>query len=198
MAVLLSTLLSLVGTSCLHRPPNLKLTTPTPIAVAYVVDRRDQPGGEVAQELIDKVNAALVSRNLQPQQIPAEVYGPTFLSMRSSPQRLAFIANQAGNAPLVLLVEIKPIFYDFLNGRFKWSVYFRLTLSKREDLSSAATDETEEPVFLLLDHEKEREAQQAAATAVGERVEKFIDSFLGGRPDFPSEPIASNEVGAAK
>src|SRR5207237_343193 len=75
---------------------------------------------------------------------------------------------RAGDAPYALLIETKVAFYELLQGRYRWVVYGKVSLARREDLPGAAAADVEAPVFLLYDHEKEAEALRAAAPTLAQ------------------------------
>ena len=188
-----SLLLVLAG-GCLHRPPPIRLVRSTPVAIALFVDRdptSTQSADEsLPDELIAKLGDSLEQRNLVPTAIPAEAQA-ALQATRDSKQRLQKLAELKGiESPLLLLVETKAVFYELLSGRYKWIVYARLTLAKRGDLAAATPLETDVPVFLLYDHEREVEALRAASGVLAERAGSLVDAFLRGRPELLA-PTAS-------
>lgn len=178
-------LLALAG--CIHATPQARLERETPLALAAYVDRADQPAAmELPAEVQDALKQDLGSRNLVVQPAAAAT------KVRTSSQRLAELAKASRGAPLVMLVETKVVFFDFMEGRFKWTVYTRLTMARPDALGEAVARDFEVPVFLRFDHQKEREALIEAAPSIAEHAGKLADEFLGAQ-SVPSVPGAESK-----
>jgi hypothetical protein len=177
--VLILVVLALAG--CVHQAPPQRLPQAAPVSAALVVDSRDGAGiEEMPQEVQQRVAGELSSRNLEPRALDAAA---TLGATRNTQQRLALLAR-SGDAPYLLLLETRVVYYDLLQGRFRWVVYGRATVARRDDLQGAASSDFEVPVFLSYQHEKEPEALRAAAGALADRTGALLDNFLGapGRP----------------
>ena len=165
-----------LAAGCIHRVPEAHLAEPTPCAMAYDVDTADK--GDVMpmpDEVVTEIRQALGSRNVQAQS-PLDSHGA---KLRTTQKRLAELAKNAGSAPLIMLVEAKVVFFDMMEGRFKWIVYTKLTMAHPGALGEAITREFDVPVFLRFDHQRERDALIEASPAIGERAGKLADEFLG-------------------
>jgi hypothetical protein len=174
--VLIFLVLALGGWGCIHGTAPQRLATPAPIAAALLVDRPD--GAEpVPADVHDRLALELEKRNLDARLVEPAALGNT----RNTRQRLAQLARES-DAPWLLLLETRVAYYDLLQGRFRWIVYARATLARREDPASASEAEFEVPVFLAYDHEKEPEALREAARVLAERTAALIDNVLAGRP----------------
>lgn len=174
--------IALLAGACVHKAPPQRLAQMAPVTTALVVDRRDGGGIDaMPQEVDDRVARELSSRNLEERPLDAaSALGGT----RNTQQRLALLAK-AGDAPYVLLLETRVAYYDVLQGRFRWVVYGRATIARKDDLPGAATSEFELPVFLLYEHEKEPEALKAAAGALADRTGALLDNFLAAPAPAP-------------
>lgn len=177
-------------TGCLHRPVAVRLAKSTPIEVAVLVDRVQawtKSAEEVSgDEVFASLNEALEERNLAPRPASPELQ-VALQAARESKQRLQrFGENKQGDARLLLLMELKVVYYELLSGRYKWTVFAKLTIARRDDLAAASSVDVDVPVFLLYDHEREAEALRAATPALAERASALIDSYLRGRPDLLS------------
>ena len=177
--VLRSPCLALFLAACIHKAPAQRLPQAAPLAAALVADRRDGAGvEELPAEVQDRVFQEVSAHNLEPRAVDGAA---TLGTARNTQQRLALLAR-GGDAPYLLLLEARVAYYDTLQGRFRWVVYARATVARRDDLLSAAASEFEVPVFLLYEHDREPEALKAAAAALAERTGALLDSFLAAAP----------------
>lgn len=185
-------LLAALLAGCIHRAPQAHLPEPAPIAVVYLADRSGEPLPEpVPVEVETRVVDALRLRNLQ----PTTVTRLANLTARTTSQRLADLVQEARGAPYVMLVECKVVYFDRIEGRFKWTVYVKLSFARTDAPTQVATREFDVPVFLRFEHEREREALVSAAAQVGERAGRLADEFLagqGGSQTAPSAPAPSD------
>ncbi len=183
-------ILSLALVACIHRPSPLRLAQPTPAAFAVVIDRdtevlKSRLSG-APEELAGRLEAALEERNVTLRALP-DARREALEASRETVQRLRALDADAGEARILLLAETKVVFYELLQGRYKWTVYAKFTVARKGDLATATSVEVNLPVFLLYDHEREPEAMRAAAPGLAERAAALVDGFLRGRPEFPAE-----------
>lgn len=165
------------GAGCIHRVPVAHLAAPTRAAIASYVDQSDSRTLlPVPEEVEGALRDQLALRNVQLAPVSAA-------AGKTSAQRLAALVAAAGGSPLVMLVECKVVYFDQMQGRFKWTVFAKLTLARPDDLSNAATREFDVPVFLRFDREREHEALVEAAPAIAERAGQLADEYLAGRSD---------------
>ncbi|MBS2024111.1 MAG: glycosyl hydrolase [Deltaproteobacteria bacterium] len=99
---------------------------------------------------------------------------------KTSAQRIAKLSTLAPEAQLLLLIELKAVYFDELQGQFRWVVYGKLTAQKRGDEKSQSNTTLEEPVFLLTHVDREVEALQAASDAIARRAANLLDGVLSG------------------
>lgn len=176
----------LVG--CIHAAPQAKLDKEAPVAVAYYVDKADQPAAmEMPPEVQQALASELGARNLVVKSAPAGS------RVRTSAQRLSTLARSANGAPFVMLVETKVLFFDFMEGRFKWTVYAKVTMARPDALGDAIVREFDVPVFLRFDYQKEREALLDASSSIADHAGKLADEFLGAQ-SVPSVPGAESKT----
>lgn len=176
--LLLTLLLAACGPK---RPPPAAAANPTPAAVAGVVDRADERAVDpLPKELVARLDAVLQERNLPPHAIADAAVTQAFAGRRTTPQRLAWLAERADGAPLLLLVETEVAFYSQLEGRYRWTVEVHLTIASTSDPGASVTRSFEVPVFLQFHHEREPEALDAAAPVIERRLASLVDAWLGG------------------
>jgi hypothetical protein len=165
---------------CLPRLPVRRLDAPAQVAVAYVADAERGVGvASVPEGLKAKVVEALAKRNLVSSEVPFEKLSADFESARDSKLRYQKVAAAAGGAPFVLLVETKASFFSQISGRYRWTVYARLSAGKAG--GDSVVDEFNLPAMLDFDHEHEAEALAMAAPVIAERAGAVFDSFLAAR-----------------
>src|SRR5205814_1245435 len=104
------------------KAPPQRLAEAARVATALLVDGAEG-AATVPDEVTRRVAQELSARNLEPLETPAA--GTT----RNTQQRLALLAR-AGEAPYVLLVETRVVYYDALQGRYRWVVYARATVAR--------------------------------------------------------------------
>lgn len=177
--VLRAALLALVLSGCVTGQPARRAPSPTPIAVAFVLDREETTLVEgVPANVEERAKASLSLRNLVPQSIASTVWGKPFESQRRSTHRLTRLAADTAGPDLLLLVETKASFYSLLNGRYRWTVHVHATLARRGALEDAISDDFDFPAFLDFDHLKETAALNAVAPTIADRIGQLADAFL--------------------
>jgi glycosidase len=163
---------------CVQRAPPTKVLNRAAVAIAYV---RDAEHGEsvfdVPAGLEARVQEALEARNLEGRKIPFEKLQGAFASSRESSRRLA-AALAASDAPIVLVVETKVVFYSQLSGRYRWMVYAKIAAATREHPGAPSAAEFDQPTFVEYDHEREPEVLGVAAPSLAERVGRVVDALL--------------------
>ncbi len=166
---------------CIPRIPVQKLPTPTPIAVAYVVDPSFAGLPTTAPDKLKAaVTAALGERNLQPVELPLEVVKGGKLT----DTRMAAMREANADAPYLLLVELRVQFFSQLDGRYRWEVGTTLTAERRG--GTQVKDPFEVPIVLLYDHEKHDAAMSMAAPDVANRLGVLLDGLLSSTPTVTS------------
>jgi hypothetical protein len=175
--VLIFALFALLA-GCIHEaPPPARLAQAAPVASVLLVDR-EEGADALPSDVQERIEQELSQRNLEARVLDAGALGGT----RNTQQRLAQLAHAPGNAPWLLLLETRVVYYDLLQGRFRWIVYGRATVARHDDLATAASAEFEVPVFLSFEHEREPEALRAAARVMADRTGALLDNVLAGRP----------------
>ncbi|MGI5862227.1 MAG: alpha-amylase family glycosyl hydrolase [Myxococcales bacterium] len=166
------------GAGCVKRAPVVRLPQKTPVAVAFVLDYEQQGElAEVPDSLKRRVNEALRARNLEPFELPFDSYSKLFVPVRDTQRRLARLKN--GEAPLTLLVETKSVFFSQLNGRYRWMVYTRLSIAKKDGSTEPMTVSMDQSAFVDFEHQREAAAVEAVSGEIANRVGALLDDFLG-------------------
>jgi len=163
-------LLLLVG--CLKQPAAVQATTPEAVAVGAVLTSVDDGATAAFSEAaMSRVSAVIQARNLSVRPVPPE----HLQAQPAGPYRLAALLQDAGDAPLRLLIEADARFFSQMNGQYRWTVELTLTLSPSREGATAQIDHVEVPVFLQYDHEGEPEALMAALPVLERRLGTLLD-----------------------
>jgi hypothetical protein len=179
--LLVSFVLGLLLCGCLARRPPVQAAHPATVAVAACMGVLTDPAVQpVPAEIDAAVLGLLAARNLRAQPLAPAAFLEPFAARRTTPHRLALVAEQAGGAELILLVETTVAFYSEMNGRYRWTVEVDATVSPRDDLSQAFSAHFQVPVFLEHYREREPEALRTAAPLVERRLGALLDAWLGG------------------
>jgi glycosidase len=184
---------------CLKPAEVLRLERPTPVALAVVVDDVHQrEAGPAPEALWARLAGALLERNLVARRASAEALAD-FGRVRDTAGRLARLGALDPEAEAVLLVETQAVFYSQLAGRYRWTVYARLTLADRAAPQAALSERRELPVVLDFAHQRESEALEAAAESLARRVAALADDYVGGRltPGRAVPPATSRAAGSS-
>jgi glycosidase len=180
--------------------PVAQAVEPTRVAIALVRDEVHTRESDRAPEaLLDAIVADLARRNLDAVAVGEGGWLEAVSAVRSTPGRLAALAEHAGGAPLVLLVETRATFYSQLSGRYRWTVDARLTLAPTADLGRAAGADVQAPAFLFYDHQREDEAIADVAGRVARQAGAMVDDALvAGWPGVPDAGTPTGATAAAR
>ena len=167
--------------SCVPKTAPVRAKNTISVSAAFVNDRDEGQGLVPLPEMaIASSIAALGERNLRAKIVGRETVEVAFRAKRTTPLRLAVLANQNDDAELLLLVETRTRFYSQLNGRYRWTVDAKISLAKRDARDEAATSEVDIPVFLDFDHQREPEALVAAGPRIADEVARLADEMITG------------------
>ena len=151
------------------------------VAVAVVFDEDEgYATGRAPASLTERVADALGDRNLQTKLVDPTQLTEPFAKKRTTGHRLAYLDERVGDVDLVLLLETKAVYYSHLNGRYRWTVHVRATLSAPGNREQMAERELEYAAFLDFDHERGTEALDAVSARIANAVGRLADDFLEG------------------
>jgi len=125
---------------------------------------------------------ALIDRNMEPVFIGSETL--VSLAAASEEARFDLLSKMPGDEAQVMMVEARPQFFAPLDGRYRWTVSLRLWIKAtgpKADAAAALVRDSSLPIFLRYDHERAREALDAAASDTGRFVGKALDAYLASR-----------------
>lgn len=180
---------------CLGHAEVMRLSSPTPVVVAYVQDdARQRASGPMPAPVVARLDAALAERNLTVRHVGDEAFDPRLSAIRSTKARLSALAAEAQGAPYVVLVEATPLFYSQMNGRYRWSVESRITVAPTADLGLFVDRSLDLPAFLQFDHQRGPAALESVASLLAERMGGLVDDFLAARRD--AAPVATTASAA--
>ncbi len=193
LGVALTALVMLASGACMKSPPAHRLTKPTAIAVAFVHDKGAELGA-VPAGFVEAIDQALGERNLVASNIDLSSMAPELARKRASKDRLASVARNAGAAELLLLVEMRAAYYSQINGRYRWTVYIKLSLATLGALDDATIVSFDLPVMLSFDHQRDQEALAYAAAPVARKLGQELDDFLAGL-NLETQPVSASSSG---
>tara|TARA_R110002073_G_scaffold336372_1_gene532641 strand:- start:69919 stop:72168 length:2250 start_codon:yes stop_codon:yes gene_type:complete len=176
---LMPLVLALLSVGCLKAKPTQRLQKETPIAVAIVHDKGSALGA-VPGALQSRVQEILAERNLLQVAIAQASFESEFLKKRATRDRFESVAQLSGNAQITLLVETRAQYYSQLNGRYRWTVYVKLSLAKAGAVIPDSETSFTVPVLLSYDHQREKEALAYAANTIANKLGKEVDTFIAG------------------
>ena len=174
---------------CLKASPTQRLQNETPISVALVHDLGNTVV-PVPSELEMKIRKALVARNLAVHTIDQESFETDFARKRASRDRYQSMTSLSQGAQLSLLLETRAQYFSQLNGRFRWTVYVKLSIGKAGEAGPASTTNFTVPVMLMYDHQRESDALTYAASTIASKTGKEIDDFVAGL-DLATQSVTS-------
>lgn len=187
MAVLACVAAAVLTSGCLTKIPPQRLATRAPIAVAFAVDDLET----VPEGFRSKIFEVLESRNLEAKEIPSSVVN----AQRLTTERWKAASAAAGDAPFVLLLEVRAQFFTQIQGRFRWTVTVKFSAGRTGD--PPTQDQSDFPAVMLFEHERHADAMDAAADFVASRLKPLIDGILvgvGGTVDAGATAMAPGDT----
>lgn len=185
-----------------HAAPPVRLAERTPVAVAFVLDadEREGPGiQDVPEDVKRWVAKELDARNLEVRPVPFEKYADFFRRARESRSRYQHVASLAGDAPLVLLVEARAVFFAQISGHYRWDVYTQLTAGRTASGGPEPLSARQElDAILPTDYPRESGAVALVADDIAKQAGSLFDSFLATvpAPSAAPQPAAAGQGGA--
>ncbi len=155
---------------CLNKVPPQRLEKRAPIAVAFAVDNLEGAPEPFKQRLFE----VLDKRNLEAREVPSSVVS----AQRLTAQRFEALKAAAGDAPFLLLVEVRAQFFTQMEGRFRWTVAVKFSAARAGD--PATSDAADFPAVLLFEHQKHVEAINEVSELVASRLAPLVDGLLVG------------------
>ncbi|MFL5321227.1 MAG: alpha-amylase family glycosyl hydrolase [Myxococcaceae bacterium] len=166
----------LLATGCVKHPAPTRLAEPSKIAIAYVVDGASGVA-DAPESVKQEVEAGLQSRNLVPARIPFEGFEAAFSASADSAKRFTFAEGLAGDAPLLLLVELRAEFFSQLQGQYRWQVYGKFS-SEKSTAAQPVTETFDVPAMMLFDHQRTPEVLMSKSPAIAEQAGFVVDQVI--------------------
>jgi hypothetical protein len=175
----LAPLLTLAG--CLHRTPLARFDQPTPLAVTWVLERREGAQlTELPAELDAALHRELERRNLTPEPVSGEARAP-LAKTHFGRGRVELLTRALGPHHVVLLVELKATFFGQFDGGYKWTVDAQISVVDTDAPADATVETASVPAFLERESQGQLEALQSVADALAEKAGAAIDDHFAGR-----------------
>ena len=180
-------LFSVMAASCLQSKPALRLDQPTPVALVLVRDDvHEKIAHAVPDSMVERLKSELSERNLVPRLLQTEGFAERFSTLRDSRRRLQHLASKTDG--LLVLIETQPVFYSQLSGRYRWTVYVKISISEAGNKNGPMVQIFDLPAVLTYDHEREAEALQAVSSSVASKLGQVMDAYLEGRSAPSADP----------
>lgn len=173
-------LVSVAWLACVPRVPVQRVPTRVAAPVGLVFETSAQSGpAAIPPGVVEALGRELDERNVT---VAAVTEG--LASRQLSDSRFAALKAGAADAPIWVLIEMRPQFFSQLDGRYRWEVGTRITVERRD--GRRAADSFTVPVVLMFEHERGAEALAAAAADIAGQVGRQLDAVLfDERPSGP-------------
>ena len=143
---------------------------------AVVLDANGQSLEAAENALVQAITEQLSLRNLGA--VPVSASSAELDPIPLSRHRLIWLANQPGEAELVLLLDARADFFAQMIGRYRWLVRAELVLADPTNLDQAITRQLEVPVFLQYHHLREADALEAATPTLMREFGTMLDAWI--------------------
>jgi len=174
-------LIALAVAACAPKTPPVKAPAPMDVAVVSLVAPASGDAVLPAPDALSRrVAAQLSARDLSARPLAPEAFAAELGARRGSARRLTWLVEQAGGAPVVLLIETAAFPYSQIEGRNRWAVNVTITVARADSPEDVAVAELTVPVILQFLHEREARAVEEAATVIERRLARLLDEFLAG------------------
>jgi hypothetical protein len=159
-------------------PKQVDLVRPAePMGIVTAISASAEEGPfVVAPAFAQAISATLVAHNLPPQPISAEAIARP----STTAHRLSWMTAQAGQAPLLCLVEAEVAYHTELAGRYRWTVDLSISLAPAGHPNEALIERFEVPVFLQYRHEGPAAALDASSPVVAARLSELLNRWVSG------------------
>ena len=190
-AIPLSLLILLGISACIQPTRPLRMSEQKSISLTMLMESdQDAAVQPLPAPLPEAIEQELEAHNLQVITLTQDKLAD-FATLRDTQRRIE--ASATGDAPFVLLIESRAKFFSQLNGRYKWQVYYKLTLAEKGELHRALRRDFEFSAILRFDHQKEKEAVAASKDTLTKELRNLLNRFLAGRGAEPPPPEVSEE-----
>ncbi len=160
-----------------------RLGQPTDAAWVGLLAPLDAEGLRPLPESLDtRLVAALATRNLTARAIDPAATTTELARVQNTPRRLAWLAEHADGAPLLVLVEATAVYNTQMEGRFRWTVEVTASAARADDLAGGTSKTFKVPVFLQFVHDDADDALTEAGLVIERQVGRMLDGWLGGQP----------------
>jgi len=169
-----------IAVGCIKPRPVPQAPSPTPVAVATVLESTEAPGLQPVPDAVsERLARELSSRGLVPQ---PSVDTQPLDTRHSTHSRMTWLAQTASGAGLLLLVETEARFSVQVNGRYRWNVDATITLAPPHEEAEGLTASLSVPVALVYSHQTQADALTEAAPLIARRLGVLLDDWIANSP----------------
>jgi hypothetical protein len=163
---------------CMPKAPTITASKPTPIAVAGVLAGKKAAVQGLPEGVQRRIVKALEARKLVPTVLPIKQVKDPLSNRRGTPQRLGWLAENAGESGVVMLVELEAFYDTQIQGRLRWTVQGTVSVARTSEPEAAIQRTIQTAVFLQFLHQAESEAALEAATTIERAAHRLLDDWL--------------------
>lgn len=138
---------------------------------------------------------SLAARNMAAQKVGGDS-AERLAASKLTRARLASLAHGAAT-PIVVLIETASRYDSQLAGRYRWTVYAKITVADARDIDRSVSQSFDVPVILQYDHQEDDDALADAAHTVSTELGKVLDSYLASYGEGAPAPSPAGPPGAA-
>ena len=161
--------------ACVHPAPPADVGHGRAIEIVPMLTSAET--GEVRVASADPWMSVVAAHGFKPAaSTRATALASQFRATRSAEQHVAF-ARADG---VVLLLEVRPVFFSLMNGRYRWTAGVDVALL--EPGHDPVRQSFDVPVFLEHQHEREAEVLAAATPAIARRLGRMLDDQAASTP----------------
>lgn len=187
---ILSIFLAISALSCIKQGPTTQYASSPQFAAAYVYDEdQSQTSLALLDSTPEHFNSAFTARKLAVSEIPFNDFASDFAKLRDSNRRSQSMKKLRPEADVLVLVELKAVFYSQLGGRYRWDVKANISLTDPNS-HLTLTDNFSLPAVLMFAHEKGDTAINTVKEEIARRLGSILDSYMRGKDVAPAQSSA--------
>jgi len=169
---------ALATVGCMPKTPPLTASSPMKVVLAGVLAGKKAKVRALPEGVQRRLEKALSARKLTPSVLAMDALKEPLSKRRETPQRLAWLADNAGGAEAMMLVELEAFYDTQIQGRMRWTVRGTVSIGEVGAPGAALQRSVDTAVFLQFLHQAEAEAATEAATTIERAANRLLDDWL--------------------
>jgi hypothetical protein len=175
---LLAGLLAAGAVACIPKPAPVTLQESVKIRTAGVLSGHADGVLALPEGMDRRLNRALDARGFSVDPVSAKELKTPMARQRTSGQRLAWLADNAGGSDAVMLVEVSAFYDTQIQGRMRWTVQATVSIAAADAPEAALQRDVNTAVFLQFLHQRESEAALEATTTIERAAARLLDDWV--------------------